>query len=258
MYNGNKSTILIAILCVSLVHAGVYMGLMNVGSESTMMMQEGGATALTMHHVHLAGVTDEVEGNAEDSAVESEEVPEPEVEKPKEETPPEPPKPEPEPEPPKEEPPKEEPKPEPEPVKQEVIATKEKSEQRIQQQQKRETKPVERKQERRNQPNRQSDTARAVQTAKSVYSESEVSVLSKPTPGYPRAARQRRMQGTVDLLVGINTTGAAQSVKIARSSGHDILDKAATKAAHGIRLKPYKINGVATPIQVKIQYVFKM
>ena len=255
MNNGNKSTLVVAILCVSLVHAGVYMGLTNVGSESTMMMQEGGATALTMHQVQLAGVTDEVEGNAEDSAVESEEVPEPEVEQPKEETPPEPEKPQPEPEPPKEEP---KPEPKPEPPKQEVIATKEKSEQRVNQQERRESKPVERKQERRSQPSKQADTARAVQTAKAVYSESEVSVLSKPTPGYPRAARQRRIQGSVDLLVGINTTGAAQSVKIARSSGHDILDKAAAKAAHGIRLKPYKVNGVATPIQVKIQYVFKM
>lgn len=256
MNNGNKSTLIVAILCVSLVHAGVYMGLTNVGSEPTMMMQEGGATTLTMHQVQLAGVTEEVEGNAEDSAKESEEVPEPEVEPPKEETPPEPPKPEPE-------PPKEEPKPEPEPVKpeppkQEVIATQAKSEQRVQQQERRETKPVERRQERRNQPSKQADTARAVQTAKAVYSESEVSVLSKPTPGYPRAARQRRMQGTVDLLVGINTIGAAQSVKIARSSGHDLLDKAAEKAAHGIRLKPYKVNGIATPIQVKIQYVFRM
>lgn len=261
MNKGNKTAAIVAVLCVSLVHAGAYVGLTSVGSSSQMMMQEGEAASLTMHQFQLEGVVDQVEGNADDSAVESEDIPEPEVETPQEELPPEPD--EPTPEPPKEEPKPEEPKPEepkPEPPKEAVITTQAPSEQKVQQQTPKVAAP--KPQERRPTPpkpqQKPADTARAVQTAKAVYSESEVSVLSKPVPGYPRAARQRRMQGTVDLLVGINASGAAQTVKISRSSGHDILDKAAAKAAQGIRLKPYKVNGVATPIQVKIQYVFKM
>lgn len=254
MNNGNRVTAIMAILCVSLVHAGAYMGLTATSDPEMVMMQEGNAASMTMHEFQLAGVTDQTEGNAEDSAMDSEEAPEPQVEEPpKEETPPEP---EPEPEPPKPEP---EPEPKPEPPKEEVVTTKAPSENKVQRQEpKAERKPERRKE--RQQPRKQASdsNARAVQTAKAVYSESEVSVLSKPTPGYPRAARQRRMQGAVDLLVGINERGSAYSVKIARSSGYDILDKAAAKAAHGIRLKPYKVNGVATPIQVKIQYVFKM
>ena len=254
MNNGNRVTAIMAILCVSLVHAGAYMGLTATSDPEMVMMQEGNAASMTMHEFQLAGVTDQTEGNAEDSAMDSEEAPEPQVEEPpKEETPPEP---EPEPEPPKPEP---EPEPKPEPPKEEVVTTKAPSENKVQRQEpKAERKPERRKE--RQQPRKQASdsNARAVQTAKAVYSESEVSVLSKPTPGYPRAARQRRMQGTVDLLVGISESGSAYSVKIARSSGYDILDKAAAKAAHGIRLKPYKVNGVATPIQVKIQYVFKM
>lgn len=256
MNNGNRVTAIMAILCVSLVHAGAYMGLTATSDPEMVMMQEGNAASMTMHEFQLAGVTDQTEGNAEDSAMDSEEAPEPQVEEPpKEETPPEP---EPEPEPPKPEP-EPEPEPKPEPPKEEVVTTKAPSENKVQRQEpKAERKPERRKE--RQQPRKQASdsNARAVQTAKAVYSESEVSVLSKPTPGYPRAARQRRMQGAVDLLVGINESGSAYSVKIARSSGHDILDKAAAKAAHGIRLKPYKVNGVATPIQVKIQYVFKM
>lgn len=247
MNKGNKTAAIVAVLCVSLVHAGAYVGLTSVGSSSQMMMQEGEAASLTMHQFQLEGVVDQVEGNADDSAVESEDIPEPEVETPQEELPPEP-----------DEPTPEEPK--PEPPKEAVITTQAPSEQKVQQQTPKVAAP--KPQERRPTPpkpqQKPADTARAVQTAKAVYSESEVSVLSKPVPGYPRAARQRRMQGTVDLLVGINASGAAQTVKISRSSGHDILDKAAAKAAQGIRLKPYKVNGVATPIQVKIQYVFKM
>lgn len=274
MNNGNKSAIVAAVLLVGIVHAGAFMGLLHTGSKPTVMsMQEGGATALTMHRVQLAGVTEETEGNAEDSAAESEEVKEPEVEKPKEEMPPEPPKEEPKPEPPKPEPPKEEPKPEPKPEpkveapKQEVIASKERSERRVHQQERREAKREERRQERqhdrrheRKQENRNkpkdASNARSAQTAKAVYSESEVSVLSKPNPGYPRAAKQRRMEGTVHLTVGINASGHAYSVRVAKSSGHPLLDKTAAKAAKGVRLKPYMINGVATPINVNIQYQF--
>ena len=265
MNNGNKSAIVAAVLLVGIVHAGAFMGLLHTGSKPTVMsMQEGGATALTMHRVQLAGITEETEGNAEDSAAESEEVKEPEVEKPKEETP-EPPKEEPKPEPPKPEPPKEEPKPEPKPEpkveapKQEVIASKERSERRVHQQERRQERQHdrrhERKQENRNKP-KEASNARSAQTAKAVYSESEVSVLSKPNPGYPRAAKQRRMEGTVHLTVGINERGQAYSVRVAKSSGHPLLDKTAAKAAKGVRLKPYMINGVATPINVNIQYQF--
>ncbi len=258
MNNGNRVTAIMAILCVSLVHAGAYMGLTSTGDPEMVMMQEGSAASMTMHEFQLAGVTEQTEGHAEDSAMDSEKAPEPQVEEPvKEEMPPEP-----EPEPPKPEPelePEVKPEPKPEPLKEEVVTTQAPSENKVQRQEpKVEAKPERRQQ--RQQPRQQAtdSSARAVQTAKAVYSENEVSVLSKPMPGYPRAALQRRMQGTVDLLVGINESGVAYTVKIARSSGHDILDKAAAKAAHGIRLKPYKVNGVATPIQVKIQYVFKM
>lgn len=275
MNNGNRVTAIMAILCVSLVHAGAYIGLTAVGEPEAMMMQEGDAVSMTMHHFQLEGVAEPIEGNAEDSATESEEalvpeIEEPEIEEPiKEETPLEP-EPESKPEP--------EPEPIKEPVKEPIVTTQAPSDNKVQQsvvtpEPKPEPKPIPKpipkpepkpapKPE--HSPQRQSpkpataSTARNAQSAQSVYSESDVSVLSKPTPGYPRAARQRRLQGTVDLLVGINENGTAYSVKIARSSGHDILDKAAEKAAQGIRLKPYRLNGVAQAIQVKIQYVFKM
>lgn len=270
--NGNKITLIVALLCVSLVHAGVYMGLTAAGSSQQMVMQEGDATMLTMYNVQLAGITDEKEGNAEDSAIEAEavdsDVIEEVIEEPIEEIAPEPEKVEPE----EVKEPEIIPEPEivpepvvtPEPIQKPeappVIATKERSEKQVQKVAENHPKPTPKREAPKaaKKPQKAAENARAVQQAKAVYSESEVNVLSKPTPNYPRAARQRKMQGQVDLIVSIGTDGAAQNVRIARSSGHDLLDKAATKAAQGIRLKPYRINGVATPIQVKIQYLFKM
>lgn len=268
--NGNKITLIVALLCVSLVHAGVYMGLTAAGSSQQIVMQEGDASMLTMHNVQLAGIIDEAEGNAEDSAVEAEavesEVVEEVIEEVNNEATPEPEVPEPEviPEPEVVPEPKVEPEPvvTPEPIKEAppVIATNERSETKaakvVENRPKQAPKKAAPKAVKK--PQKAAESARSVQSAKAVYSESEVNVLSKPTPNYPRAARQRKMQGQVDLIVSINSDGAAQNVRVARSSGHDLLDKAAVKAAQGIRLKPYRINGVATPIQVKIQYLFKM
>lgn len=270
--NGNKITLIVALLCVSLVHAGVYMGLTAAGSSQQIVMQEGDASMLTMHNVQLAGIIDEVDGNAEDSAIEAEatesEVVEEVIEEVNNEATPEPEVPEPEvipdPEPEAVPAPKVEPEPvvTPEPIKEAppVIATNERSETKVAKVVENRPKPAPKKEAPKavKKPQKAAESARSIQSAKAVYSESEVNVLSKPTPNYPRAARQRKMQGQVDLIVSINSDGAAQNVRVARSSGHDLLDKAAVKAAQGIRLKPYRINGVATPIQVKIQYLFKM
>lgn len=255
-----------AILCVSLVHAGAFMGLSSADDSEMVMMQEGAASHLTMHQFQLSGTVEETDGNAEDSAMESEEsieeVVDESLEEPIEETPSEEPviQPDPivEPEPIPEAPP--EPEKVPEEVPKEVVATKAPSETKVEQPkvvEKLQATPKTERKPQRQQPKTES-TARAVQTAKAVYSESEVSVLNKPMPSYPRAAMQRKMQGTVELLVGVNESGSATAVKVSRSSGHDLLDKTAVKTAYGIRLKPFKVNGVAIPIQVKIQYQFKL
>lgn len=272
---------MLAIICVGLVHAGAFMGLTSLGNKVEMVMQEGAATQLTMHRFQLAGIEAEQKGNAEESSPEERENAEPQKEQlPEEEETPkikdrEEPKREPEPK------PKAEPKPEPKPTppKEELIAAKKRAEHKARKRTEAERKAPPRKPERRVErrpepkpqappakpkPKGQSHAApgnapaRTAQTAKSVYSEHEVSVLSKPMPGYPRAARQRRMQGTVALLVNVNEGGTVSSVAIQRSSGHDILDREATKAARGIRLRPYLVNGVPTPIRVRIQYQFKM
>jgi len=51
------------------------------------------------------------------------------------------------------------------------------------------------------------------------------------TPPYPEAARAREKEGTVFLLLLVRPDGSVGAVKVQKSSGHRLLDEAATQAA---------------------------
>lgn len=46
-----------------------------------------------------------------------------------------------------------------------------------------------------------------------------------PDPSYPRWARQQAMQGKLQLLVEVSSSGRIDELKIRESSGHNLLDK---------------------------------
>jgi TonB family protein len=48
---------------------------------------------------------------------------------------------------------------------------------------------------------------------------------------YPRAAVRRNLQGTLELDLTLNNDGSLQGIAVARSSGHNMLDKSAINAA---------------------------
>jgi periplasmic protein TonB len=52
-----------------------------------------------------------------------------------------------------------------------------------------------------------------------------------PAPGYPDAARRRRLEGTVVVRIAVDATGAAIACTVAASSGSSLLDDAALAAA---------------------------
>jgi protein TonB len=54
--------------------------------------------------------------------------------------------------------------------------------------------------------------------------------LSNPAPDYPPAAQKRGVEGRVVLKVHVLASGQPDSVAVARSSGHQVLDEAALKA----------------------------
>lgn len=54
---------------------------------------------------------------------------------------------------------------------------------------------------------------------------------SNPPPVYPRIARKRGWEGTVQLLIQVSPDGRPGNISVKRTSGHDALDTAAIEAA---------------------------
>jgi TonB family protein len=63
-------------------------------------------------------------------------------------------------------------------------------------------------------------------------------ILTMPKPEYPAAARQRGLEGSVELRLAINSDGLIDSVEIVRSSGSEILDVAARGSAARAVVRP--------------------
>ena len=59
-----------------------------------------------------------------------------------------------------------------------------------------------------------------------------------PAPAYPALAQRRRYQGTVLLDVLVNSQGRVGTVKLFKTSGHALLDKAALAAVEGWQFVP--------------------
>lgn len=63
------------------------------------------------------------------------------------------------------------------------------------------------------------------------------SLLESPEASYPRAAYLRKQQGTVILMMVVNPDGFVVDVEVIESSGHRLLDRAASLAARGYRFE---------------------
>lgn len=81
-----------------------------------------------------------------------------------------------------------------------------------------------------------------------------------PAPAYPASARAARLAGTVVLRVGIGESGAVESVVVARSSGHALLDTAAVRAVRGWRFAPARRDGrpVAATAEVPVRFALSV
>lgn len=82
--------------------------------------------------------------------------------------------------------------------------------------------------------------------------------LRNPPPSYPAVARERHWEGTVVLRVEVTAEGHPGQVNIDRSSGHEILDEAATEAARQWRFVPAKRGETALSSWVLIPIEFKL
>jgi len=84
-------------------------------------------------------------------------------------------------------------------------------------------------------------------------------MAGNPQPDYPLFARQRRLQGRTVLRVEVTADGRPGSVVVLRSSGQDMLDKAAAdRVREAWRFRPATRGGTAIASTVDIPVVFRL
>lgn len=79
-----------------------------------------------------------------------------------------------------------------------------------------------------------------------------------PAPSYPPIARLRGQYGRVVLRVEVSPSGDAETVRVAESSGYDVLDRAAADAVKQWRFIPARRNGSAVAAMVHVPVRFAL
>jgi len=75
---------------------------------------------------------------------------------------------------------------------------------------------------------------------------------------YPKRLKEMKIEGTVQLLLGLDNEGRVFEVRILRSSGFDEFDKLAVEALREARFSPAKQNGLAVPVKVAFPVNFRL
>lgn len=79
-----------------------------------------------------------------------------------------------------------------------------------------------------------------------------------PKPRYPTIAKRRGWEGKVLLLVKVSAEGLSDSVKVKKSSGHEMLDDAAIEAVKKWRFIPAKRGNTPVASLIIVPIVFKL
>jgi TonB family protein len=78
-----------------------------------------------------------------------------------------------------------------------------------------------------------------------------------PDPEYSDEARQAKFQGTVMLSVVVGTDGRPREIRVQRSLGMG-LDEKAVAAVRGWKFRPGMKDGVPAAVQINIEVVFRL
>jgi protein TonB len=88
------------------------------------------------------------------------------------------------------------------------------------------------------------------------YVVSEADYLRRPAPHYPPLAQRQRQYGTVLLRVVVGTDGHPVQVRVERSSGYTLLDRAAEEAVRQALFRPFVLDGVPHTAEVVVPLEF--
>jgi len=84
-----------------------------------------------------------------------------------------------------------------------------------------------------------------------------VEILEKPDPVYTAEARALRVEGDVILEVIFTAGGEVHVLRVASGLGHG-LDEAAIAAAHRIRFRPERRNGLPVDCEARLRIFFRL
>ncbi len=77
-------------------------------------------------------------------------------------------------------------------------------------------------------------------------------------PQYPKSARERGAEGSVELLLEVAADGSVAGASVISTSGHADLDEAALKEARRAKFKPAQSNGKAVASSARITLTFRI
>lgn len=82
--------------------------------------------------------------------------------------------------------------------------------------------------------------------------------LETPHPEYPAIAKQAQIEGTVVVQILLDLDGSVMQTRVARSSGNQALDEAATEGAKKFKFTPAKQREKSVRVWVAMPIVFKL
>ena len=84
-------------------------------------------------------------------------------------------------------------------------------------------------------------------------------VIKKKLPTYPKDAINIGLEGTVKIEAIINTKGIISSIKIIKSSGHELLDQSfVTTVKTNYKFKPKRVMGVNKIDKIILSHTFQL
>lgn len=90
------------------------------------------------------------------------------------------------------------------------------------------------------------------------YVAAEVDTARNEPPEYPRAARRRGLEGQVRVRVRVSVAGTALQIRIATSSGYEILDEAALEAVARWHFTPAREGGRPVEGEIVVPVRFQL
>ena len=82
--------------------------------------------------------------------------------------------------------------------------------------------------------------------------------LRRPSVQYPPASQDNGDEGTVTLLLAVQTDGSISDIRIARSSGYQRLDAAAVRSLRQAKFQPATCHGKPIAVRIHQSFVFKI